>query len=103
MKKNYILCSAIWVNDFKIYDHQPKNIESGIVVCGQGHHNCFVILAQTNISYKEHKKIQGFLTADNRFVDRKEAGDIAFKSGQIDKKTDKLYSEDLFKDFKRWE
>lgn len=47
--------------------------------------------------YFLNKVIQGFITNDNgRFVSRKEASEIAFKSGQIKKKKEELFSEDLF-------
>jgi hypothetical protein len=39
---------------------------------------------------------QGFLTNTNRFVDREEAAQIAFDSGQIKQHTITLYSEDLY-------
>ena len=38
----------------------------------------------------------GFLTSDDKFVDRKEAGKIAFESGQIKVPNDCLFSEDLY-------
>jgi hypothetical protein len=39
---------------------------------------------------------QGFLTNTDRFVDRKEAGQIAFDAGQIKEETKRLFSEDLY-------
>ena len=45
--------------------------------------------------YKD-RPIQGFITYDYRFVDRKEGGEIAWKCNQIDKFTDRLFSEDLY-------
>jgi hypothetical protein len=39
---------------------------------------------------------QGFLTNTNRFVDRKEAGQIAFAAGQTEELKTTLYSEDLY-------
>ena len=39
---------------------------------------------------------QGFLTNKNRFVDREEAGQIAFNAGQTDELKRTLYSEDLY-------
>ena len=49
--------------------------------------------------YKEHTfddGVQGFLTSDDRFVDRKEGGQIAFDAGQTAKLTECLFSEDLY-------
>ena len=100
MKKIYILCAAIWFNDGKTYVHQPVNIKTGFVVCGQRHHNCFIIFSiLKNEDYKRTDYgdlVQGFLTSDNKFVNRKEGGRIAFKANQIVKKTDCLFSEDLY-------
>jgi len=39
---------------------------------------------------------QGFLTSKNRFVDRKEGGEIAFAAGQTEKLREMLFSEDLY-------
>lgn len=38
----YITCSAIWFKDGIHHDHQPFNIETGFVICGHRHHNCFM-------------------------------------------------------------
>ena len=40
--------------------------------------------------------VQGFMTSQNRFVDRKEGGEIAFKAKQTSELKTKLYSEDLY-------
>jgi hypothetical protein len=102
MKNNNIeriLASAIWFNDNKENVHQPKNIKTGVVLCGFRHCDIF---EQTGMLVKERKEmgiieeIQGFLTNFNRFVDRKEAGEIAFKAGQTDELIEKLHSEDLW-------
>jgi hypothetical protein len=39
---------------------------------------------------------QGFLTNTDRFVNRQEAAQIAFESGQIKEETKRLFSEDLY-------
>ena len=39
---------------------------------------------------------QGFITNLDRFVDRKEAAEIAYSSGQINEPVLTLYSEDLY-------
>ena len=97
-----ILCSAIWFKDGKKYEHQPKNINTGFVVCGRRHNNCYLTadLLNNEILKKLHeangKALQGFLTVDDKFVDRKEAGTIAYLSNQINQKTDCLFSEDLY-------
>lgn len=100
----YILCAAILYDDGKEHMHQVKNIDTGFVVCGRRHHNCFItsfILngedgIQSLIRNKDWKVKQGFVTSDDRFVDRKEGGVIAYEAGQTDKLTKCLFSEDLY-------
>jgi hypothetical protein len=100
---SYIICAAIWFKDGNKYEHQPKNIDSGLVVCGRRHHNCFLTAFELNGGKKieglnelEATAVQGFLTSDDRFVNRKEAGQIAFDAGQINKLKNCLFSEDLY-------
>lgn len=93
--KEFILCAAVWYNDGLRHDGQPENITEGIVVCGRRHHNCYATLKAlgiTNDDYKtmfsimsesEHRKHQGFLTSKDRYVDRREAWEIAKENNQI--------------------
>ena len=96
----YVICAAIWFNDGKKHKHQPRNIDSGFVVAGRRHHNVFLTVADIkDVPYKDYgysENIQGFLTSDDRFVNRKEAGQIAFDAGQTAKLTECLFSEDLY-------
>lgn len=74
MKNNeIILCSAINHN--------------GTIVCGYRHGDCYDILRSLvpNITEDEEpdRSMQGFLTSENRFVDRKEAWKIAKANNQI--------------------
>lgn len=81
-----ILCSAIHVKDGKKHEHQPKNIDSGFVVCGRRHHNCFYTISlMGNPEYKNMagRDGQGFLTNTDKFVSRKEAYLIAKEAGQL--------------------
>ncbi len=94
-KKEYILCAAIWVKDGKHYEHQPKNIEWGIVICGRRHHNCFTVLARLGIDYKGVTE-QGFITSKDIFVNRYKAGRIVFKCGQTKELSDHLISEEIY-------
>ena len=93
-KEEYIICAAIWFKDEKKHVHQPLNVDSGFVICGRRHHNCFVVLSIFNVPYI--KSEQGFLTSKDRFLTRKEAGEMAFKNKQTDQETDCLFSEDLY-------
>lgn len=98
-----IICAAIHYDDNNHHLHQPRNITTGIVICGLRHHNCFAILAEINgvdwmegYSKSDNKITQGFLTSEDRFVGRQEAAEIAFRVGQTTKQEDTLYSEDLY-------
>jgi hypothetical protein len=93
----YILCAAIWVNDGEKYIHQPNNIETGMVFCGRRHHNCFVILNKAMPEWKEAENVvQGFITSEDRFVDREEAARVAHSAQQIKNAMERLFSEDLY-------
>ena len=102
MEKEYILCAAIWFDDKKQHTHQPKNIETGYVICGRRHHNCFITahILTGDTSYVKYEKEQGFITNLDRFVDRVEGRKIAFEAGQLAGRDvssrDKLFSEDLY-------
>lgn len=95
MEKEYIICSAVHFKLEDIFEHQPKNIASGFVVCGRRHHNCYNVLANIGkaleleervriiISKGEIRECQGFLTNTDRFVDRKEGAVIAHNANQL--------------------
>ena len=92
-EQEIILCSAIWVDDGKQHIHRAKNIESGFVVCGRRHHNCFRIIEMIYPdikSFNKNKAIQGFLTQTDRFVDREEAMKIAVEAKQTPKCVSKM-------------
>ena len=105
----YIICSAIWFNDSKEHNHQPKNIKSGFVISGRRHHNCYAsfqsigkslgydktLIVKKGVSLEE-RETQGFLTNTDLFVDRKEGGEIAYKAGQTQILLTRLFSEDLY-------
>lgn len=99
MKNPYILCAAIHFEDDLFHDHQPKNILTGFVVCGRRHNNVYNTLKVLEIDRHEYltlESTQGFITSDDRFVDRKEAVEIALAAGQISEPKKQLYSEDLY-------
>jgi hypothetical protein len=91
----YILCAAIHYKNGEKYIHQPINIETGFVLAGRRHHN---IINTVGLAFGKMKcyKEQGFLTSTDRFVNRKEAAEIAYYSQQTDVKKVELYSEDLY-------
>jgi hypothetical protein len=100
---SYIICAAIWFRDGKQYSHQPRNIEDGLVVCGRRHHNCLLTADELNggkciegLNELNGKAVQGFMTSDDRFVDRSEAGVIAFEANQTNKLEKCLFSEHLY-------
>jgi nucleoside phosphorylase len=97
-----ILCAAVWYDDGEKHIHQPKNVESGFVVAGRRHHNCFAtvtIIADFEGSQDLKKKsqiTQGFITSLDRFVDRAEAAKIAKNAGQVASEFSQLISEHLY-------
>lgn len=102
-KDEYILCAANHYDDGKKHVHQPKNIKTGFVVCGQRHSNCihtFALMAgfpydENGLKLKQTEE-QGFITNTNMFVDREQAAEIALNAGQIKKPIRLLHSEDLY-------
>lgn len=105
MSKEIILISAIWYKDLEneIKQSLPINCDSGIVILGHRHGQCiYTLLALkglrtvTNAPDGVGNHIQGFLTSKNRFVDRKEAAQIAFDMGQTKDHKKLLFSEDLY-------
>lgn len=107
--KEYILCSAVWFKDYtaesfisEVVKEQsrPVNTEKGVVICGFRHLQC--LRTFTHMTGKRAvesvvgKSTQVFLTNTNRFVDRTEGGEIAFKAGQTEILKTTLYSEDLW-------
>jgi hypothetical protein len=105
----FIKCSAVWYKDLPLQKpevlerrgYRPYNVNKGIVFCGWRHSNCiYQMAALTGLSdHQAGHGEQGFLTNQNRFVDRIEGAKIALKCGQITKleySKDTLYSEDLY-------
>ncbi len=106
-QQEYILCAAIHYNDGKQYKGQPYGINTGFVISGRRHNNCFELLEQilSNFNSKYiHKNGMGFMTSSGYFVDRKVGYKIAEKAGQLllgsnkPKSMQILTSEDLYYD-----
>lgn len=88
--EEWIICAANHYDDDTVHNHQPINVKKGFVTTGRRHHNCIGTFAQiAGFPYSEYwqdihnTEEQGFLTNLNRFVDRKEAFEIASVAGQI--------------------
>jgi hypothetical protein len=100
MSKEFIACSATHFDDGKEHVHQPKNIETGVVICGLRHHNIYrtkQLIPEDVLALHPH--VTGFLTNKDRFVDRVEGLRIAEAAGQIVHKhcpKHELMSEDIF-------
>jgi|GEM_PF-2298766 hypothetical protein len=86
-RPEFIICSAIHYDDGIEYPHQAKNIHTGLVICGRRHHNC-ITNASLMLGDKYNKNLanraaQGFMTSEDRYVNRKEAFRIALAQKQI--------------------
>ena len=101
-----ILCAAIWYKELPLLKPEvleprgfsPYNVDKGVVFCGWRHSNCiYQKVAVTGLRDSESgENVQGFLTSDNRFVDREEGAVIALNAGQIKEQKKRLFSEDLY-------
>ncbi|KKN53608.1 hypothetical protein LCGC14_0601040 [marine sediment metagenome] len=98
-----IICAAIHWQNGKEYGHQPKNIESGLVICGRRHHNAILTLvvlrAKTRFGLwrtRRHRIAQGFMTDRGNYYDRRQSMKIALKSNQVKVDNELLFSEDLY-------
>lgn len=107
MTKEIILCAAIWYKEIPlkkvIEGVLPKNCDKGLVISGHRHGQCMWVMGcltgLRSVTFAEDgvgEYIQGFLTNTNRFVDREEAGRIAFVAEQTKELKERLYSEDLY-------
>jgi hypothetical protein len=97
MNQERIICAAIWYKDFESPVHTVKNVK-GLVLCGYRHG---MIIGQCSVlsgkpQHKMGEYLQGFLTSENRFVDRVEARKIHLSNGGTSEFDDELYSEDLY-------
>lgn len=97
-----IICAAVWFPIEEKFQFSPTNIDHGLVVAALRHGHCFYNASLLNDVLADKKRavtpVQGFLTSDNRFVDRVEAGKIAKECGQVTKLMidPELCSEDLY-------
>jgi hypothetical protein len=102
-----IYSAAIWYKDLPLAKKNPDNITQGVVVCGHRHGDIIAtvvnLLGKRTCSFGEDcsgESEQGFLTNQNRYVNRREGAEIAFKANQIKdiKRFNPfmLFSEDLY-------
>lgn len=101
----YPVIPAIWIKNYIIpsiakeygLQHQPKNIQEGIVLCGW-RHGAIIQMACiiTSKPIWKFDTVQGFLTNYNRFVDREEALKLHIAAGKTAMSNKELYSEDLY-------
>jgi len=99
--KEYIICSAIWYPTLDTDIHNPKNIKTGMVVCGRRHHNVISVMAKLGVRTATANHTQGFMTSHNRFLDREESAKLAIEIKQIERTPDQeeiptLVSEELY-------
>lgn len=75
-------------------------LPTGMIIEGHRHHDCLAQMHSImNLSvYERRGHVQGFITSDGFFVNRREAMEIAIKSHQVSEKYKgmELYSEDLY-------
>lgn len=90
-----IIAAALRVKDCESKDGAFKMAE--IIVTGRRHSNCFENLYRS-WNYDKSKVEQGFYTDQSRFIDRREAMELALSTGQLAKTTgfQELWSEDLW-------
>lgn len=85
IKQEFIICSAIWIKDFKSYDDNPINISTGLVVSGRRHNNCFATfkLINPDFNFTKDNIVCGFITNTNKFLNREEAFVVAQNNNQL--------------------
>jgi hypothetical protein len=83
----YVLSAAIWYRDGNVYNEQPKNIPSGIVICGRRHNNCIMTIQQLLGDKFRAELLErtdfGFITSHDRYVNRSDGFKIAKAQDQI--------------------
>lgn len=70
-------------------------LHKGQIWTGRRHFQIIRDILQTGVSKVSSDSPQGFLTSTGQFVDREEAAQIAFLSGQLQHPKKRLFSEDI--------
>ena len=74
----------------------PKDSNWPVIVMGHRHCNCLEWMYNHKVEYEKTSHTQGFVTSENRFVDRYEAAQIAWRERQVLEKSDvyqKMYDD----------
>ena len=99
-KPEWILCAATKRNEPRKVETVPYNSDNNDILnveLGYRHHDIFRRFnAENNDVINTGLYAQGFFTSKGRWVNRKEAADIAYAAGQIDTPVSTLFSEDLY-------
>ena len=67
---------------------KPRGCDYFQIMCGKRHCDVLEMMYKLGIEYEKLSATQGFLTDDDQFVDRYDAAQMAFRSGQMLKDTD---------------
>lgn len=73
-----------------------ENSEFFIIFTGKRHGDCFLNMKLLGIEHEKSTCEQGFMTDTNQFLDRNDAGSLAFINGQTKEFHRPLTSEDLW-------
>lgn len=61
----------------------PKDSEYPQIVCGKRHCDCLEWMYNHHVEYDKQTAVQGFITQSHGFVDRYEAAEMAWETGQM--------------------
>lgn len=80
-----IMCAAIHFDDGKKHRYQPDNIKTGFVIAGRRHSDVMytVVLLNQGKRIDVIDETEGFLTTDNKFLNRFESYEVAKDQKQL--------------------
>ena len=82
----------------EVVTHAAVKTTCGKIIHGRDHASCFMKGKALGFEMGRLGIDQGFATNKRTFVDREIAANIAYRAGQIDKKTNLLFSENFWSD-----
>lgn len=96
-----IKCAAIKYR--LLCDYTSPNYSGDHIIIGKSHAECIYTFGSIGLSCKLRdmdNEVQGFMTTNDRFVDRKEALEIAKNAKQVpdDYSKNELFSEDIIEE-----